>query len=203
MLKELVPIEWSDERVLTTKQLAEAYGVTVEHIKQNFRYNKEQFVEGRDFVKITGQALRGLKQRVGETERIAPAQPSLINKLANCVYLWKQQGAARHAKMLRTPNVLEIFEQLRRDYFGEEKPKPVITPPKSDFPYFQPSQESKAAFVDDNNVAQFNAEWVARQLGWTQTQLKNGREYTSIRWERMNQYLAEFGFPQIVGADNR
>lgn len=54
-------------------------------------------------------------------------------------------------------------------------------------------------YLSADGTAMLNAADVARGLGWTQTQNKNGVEYTSIRWERMNQYLAEFGFPQIVG----
>lgn len=54
-------------------------------------------------------------------------------------------------------------------------------------------------YVDDRNVAWLNAEDVARGLGWTQTQNKGGKTYTAVRWERVNGYLAEFGFPQKVG----
>ena len=39
-------------------------------------------------------------------------------------------------------------------------------------------------------------------LGFTQTQIKNGVEYTSIRWGRVEQYLAEFGFPHKWGKDD-
>lgn len=39
-------------------------------------------------------------------------------------------------------------------------------------------------------------------MGFTQTQNKNGTEYTSIRWERVEQYLAEFGFPHKWGKDS-
>ena len=46
-------------------------------------------------------------------------------------------------------------------------------------------------YLDENGVAWLNAEDVARGLGFTQ--MKNGVEY--VRWERVNQYLLEFGFP--------
>ena len=54
-------------------------------------------------------------------------------------------------------------------------------------------------YIDENGTAWLNAEDVARGLGFVQTQNKNGKEYTSIRWERINSYLTEFGFPQLVG----
>lgn len=54
-------------------------------------------------------------------------------------------------------------------------------------------------YLDEKGTAWLNAEDCARGLGWVQTQIKNGKEYTSIRWETINRYLAEFGFPKKVG----
>lgn len=54
-------------------------------------------------------------------------------------------------------------------------------------------------YVDENNVAWINAADIARGLGFTQTQNKDGKIYTSIRWATINAYLKEFGFPQQVG----
>lgn len=45
-------------------------------------------------------------------------------------------------------------------------------------------------------------EAVARGLGFTQTQNKNGTEYTSIRWETVNRYLEDIGFPNKLGKDD-
>ena len=47
-----------------------------------------------------------------------------------------------------------------------------------------------------------NAEDTAIGYGWTQTQIKNGREYTSVRWERMNGFSADCGFPHEWGKDD-
>lgn len=55
---------------------------------------------------------------------------------------------------------------------------------------------------EKDGVAYLNLEAVARGLGFTQTQQKGGVEYTSIRWERVEQYLAELGFPQKWGKDD-
>lgn len=44
-----------------------------------------------------------------------------------------------------------------------------------------------------------NAEDAAIGFGWTQTQNKNGRHYTSIRWETLNGYCKELGFPNKLG----
>lgn len=52
-------------------------------------------------------------------------------------------------------------------------------------------------FVDENDVAQLNLEDVSRGLGFTQT--KNGVEY--VRWERVNGYLENMGFPHLAGKE--
>jgi len=57
-------------------------------------------------------------------------------------------------------------------------------------------------FIDENGVAQLNAEDIARGWGFTQRQVKNGKTYESVRWERVNGYLAEFGFPPQVGEND-
>ena len=54
---------------------------------------------------------------------------------------------------------------------------------------------------EKDGVAYLRLETVARGLGFTQTQTKGGREYTSIRWERVDQYLAELGFPHKWGKE--
>ena len=47
-----------------------------------------------------------------------------------------------------------------------------------------------------------NAEDTAIGFGWTQTQNKNGKQYTTIRWERINGFIKELGFPPQVGEDD-
>ncbi|MCC0684088.1 hypothetical protein [Clostridioides sp. ZZV14-6345] len=47
-----------------------------------------------------------------------------------------------------------------------------------------------------------NAEDTAIGFGWYQTQNKNGKQYVSIRWERINEFCSEFGFPHLWGKDD-
>lgn len=47
-----------------------------------------------------------------------------------------------------------------------------------------------------------SAEDTAIGFGWTQTQTKNGKQYTSIRWETLNGYCKEFGFPNLLGKED-
>lgn len=55
---------------------------------------------------------------------------------------------------------------------------------------------------EKDGVAYLKLEAVAKGLGFVQTQVKNGKKYESIRWERIEQYLAEFGFPQKWGKED-
>lgn len=55
---------------------------------------------------------------------------------------------------------------------------------------------------EKDGVVYLRLETVARGLGFTQTQIKNGVEYVSVRWERVEQYLAELGFPHKWGKDD-
>lgn len=55
---------------------------------------------------------------------------------------------------------------------------------------------------EKDGTAYLKLETVARGLGFTQTQNKNGTEYTSIRWETVFRYLAEIGFPNKLGKDD-
>lgn len=54
---------------------------------------------------------------------------------------------------------------------------------------------------EENGTAYLKLEAVARGLGFTQTQKKNGVDYTSVRWERVDGYLQEIGFPHKWGKD--
>lgn len=47
-----------------------------------------------------------------------------------------------------------------------------------------------------------NAEDAAIGYGWTQTQIKNGKQYTSIRWETLNGYCKDLGFPNKLGKND-
>ena len=83
----------------------------------------------------------------------------------------------------------------------------------------KPALFDKVGYIDDKGSAWFNAEFVARGLGFVQ--VKNDRvpnygdklnlfgndnyindNYTVVRWERVNSYLREFGFDKEVAKDD-
>lgn len=52
-------------------------------------------------------------------------------------------------------------------------------------------------YIDENGTAQLNLEDISRGLGFIQN--KNGVPY--VRWDRVNGYLTDMGFPQLAGKD--
>lgn len=114
-MNDLTPIENQGQRVLTTEQLAELYGVKPQVIKQNFANNRDKFIEGIHYIKLEGLALKEFKNRVENFD--------LVGKNANTLYLWTKRGAARHSKMIGTDTAWDVFDSLEENYFN---PKPQI-----------------------------------------------------------------------------
>ncbi|MCI6176639.1 ORF6C domain-containing protein [bacterium] len=69
-------------------------------------------------------------------------------------------------------------------------------------PNLTPVLISGVSCYEQDGTAYLKLEDVARGLGFTQTQNKNGTEYISIRWETINRYLEEIGFPNKLGKDS-
>ena len=60
-IQNLIKIEYHGERVLTTKQIADAYGCDISNIRHNFNQNKEQFIEGVHYFFLQGAELKEFK----------------------------------------------------------------------------------------------------------------------------------------------
>ena len=98
-IKNLVPVDYSNQRVLLTAQVAEVFNTTTNVIKENFRYAKEQFEEGVHFFKVSGIELRALKKKY----------PLWIDKFSNSIMLWTAAGIFLHCKMLNTKPAWDLF----------------------------------------------------------------------------------------------
>lgn len=99
--------EYRDIRVLTTQQIAEAYGTEPQFITNNFNRNKERYVEGKHFVCLTGEELKEFKTK---------NQNDLSSRI-NQLYLWTEKGAFLHAKSLNTDTAWEVYDRLVDSYF--------------------------------------------------------------------------------------
>lgn len=116
-MNDLIPVDYSGQRVLTTEQLAQAYECGTDNIKRNFSNNKEHFEEGKHFFKLEGDELKDLR---GKNIHLQ------ISPKTRCLYLWTRRGASRHSKMLGTDRAWEMFDALEENYFNP-RPK-ALTP---------------------------------------------------------------------------
>ncbi|WP_263708024.1 ORF6N domain-containing protein [Shouchella tritolerans] len=102
-------VEYKDQRVLTTTQLADAYGATRQQISRNFTRNVDRYKEGKHFYQLSGEAKRDFLNRV-----------QIDDGLKNSVvmYLWTEKGAWLHAKSLNTDQAWDAYETLVDDYYA-------------------------------------------------------------------------------------
>lgn len=117
-MKQLTPVKFNEEVVITTKTLAQVYECDTHNIKKNFNSNKDKFVEGKHYYKVEGEELKKFK----EYDKVTNS--NLVEKQAKSLYLWTKRGASRHCKMLGTDKAWEMFDILEENYFN---PKSQIT----------------------------------------------------------------------------
>ena len=112
-MNELQITEFKDIRVLTTQQIAEAYGTNADIISKNFANNKSRYKEGKHFICLKGKELKEAK---------ANGKIYGLPQNANKFYLWTEKGAFLHAKSLGTDEAWEVYENLVDFYFNKKKP---------------------------------------------------------------------------------
>ncbi|MFS0822136.1 ORF6N domain-containing protein [Bacillus sp. 1P02SD] len=102
-------IEQNGMRVLTTAQLAEAYGSHTKVVNRNFQRNSERYIQGKHFFALTGEELKEFK---------GSRQFDDTLKFASVLYLWTEKGAWLHAKSLNTDQAWNAYELLVDDYYS-------------------------------------------------------------------------------------
>ena len=100
-------VEYNNIRVLTTQQLAEAYGASTDTITKNFNRNKDRYAEGKHYICLKGEDLREFK---------ANGQIDLLPNI-HTLYLWTEKGTFLHAKSLNTDKAWEVYDRLVDNYF--------------------------------------------------------------------------------------
>lgn len=111
-MKQLKAIEKNDQRVLTSAQLADAYGTDARTISKNFTRNKIRYTEGKHYFVLAGEELKTFKTNHQIDDQLKHS-PSL--------YLWTAKGALFHAKSLGTDEAWTAYETLVDDYFNKVK----------------------------------------------------------------------------------
>jgi len=95
-VNSLIPIEFKNQRIMTTKVLAEQYGTEENNIKNNFNNNKDRFVEEKHYYKLQGEELKKFKMIVNDID------DQIISNKTTVLTLWTEKRVARHAKILET-----------------------------------------------------------------------------------------------------
>lgn len=115
----MTPIEYNNQRVITTELLALIYGTDVNNIHMNYANHSDRFKEGVHYFFIEGETLKEFKgslpNDIGEPLKYAP-------KLT----LWTERGANRHCKILDTDKAWEQFENLEEVYFRVKKQPKLV-----------------------------------------------------------------------------
>ena len=108
-MNKLTVLEYNNKRILTTKQLAEVYETTEDNIRINFNNNKDRFIEGKHYYRLTGEELKQFKNHVKSIY--------MVDKRTSSLTLWTDRGASRHCKILDTDKAWEQFDNLEETYF--------------------------------------------------------------------------------------
>ena len=110
--QEVPVIEWNNERVITTAQLADVYGADIKVVSNNFNRNKRRFEEGKHYYLLQGKELSKFKTSHQNDEWL---------KHLSHLYLWTKRGASRHCKILGTDKAWEQFDFLEEAYFNPQR----------------------------------------------------------------------------------
>ena len=87
-MNELQILEHNEVRVMTTEQLADAYGCDSRNISDNFKNNEGRFLEGKHYFRLEGKELKTFKRY---SENIGLP----VNKFSPVIYLWTKCKAAK------------------------------------------------------------------------------------------------------------
>lgn len=107
-------MEWNGQVVITTSQLADAYGTTTKNVSNNFTRNKDRFEKGKHYFSLQGTELK-------EFMRVSSERGQALSPATSIVYLWTRRGASRHCKILGTDKAWEQFDYLEENYFDRKQ----------------------------------------------------------------------------------
>lgn len=118
----MLPVVYSNQRILTTHQIAEKYGTDTQTIHRNFSRNKDHYIEGKHFFCLEGEILKQFKaDYLSNWEVVDGTNPQIEDKFVDLrspkLYLWTKKGAFLHAKSVNTDEAWDAYDQLVDSYF--------------------------------------------------------------------------------------
>lgn len=167
-MNKLIPIEFKNQRIMTTKVLADEFGTDEGNIQKNFSRNEKRFVEGKHYYKLDGQALKDFKSSL-PTECLQPI------KFAPILYLWTDRGAARHAKILDTDEAWEVYEQLEETYFRVKQNKAI------DSTQLSPELQMFKSIFDTVAAQQLENKQIKQDLNQTKQEVQAMKDVITIK----------------------
>ena len=182
-MNKLIPIEFKDQRVMTTKIIAECYECEERAIKQNYNNHKERFIEGKHFYKLQGKELKEFKREADNID---------LAKNINTLYLWTDKGLLRHAKILNNDKAWEVYEELEDTYFKVKE---------SQNNYPQLSKELQAIFVLDERTQKIEKD--IKGLEQNIEEIKNDVPLFNIECEQLQNAVRRKGTKLLGGKNSR
>lgn len=158
-MNQLQIINHSNQRVLTTAQLAEAYGTETKLISKNFERNESRYKEGKHYYALAGEELKQFK---------ASRQIDGNLKFAPVMYLWTEKGAWLHAKSLNTDEAWNAYEMLVDDYYEVKTEQKKLSPElQAIFVLDQRSQEfdTRITKIENNTTIDYGQQRTLSKLG--------------------------------------
>ena len=93
-MNNLTTLEFNNQRIMTTKVLAEQFGTEEVNISKNFKRNETRFIEGKHFFKLQGEVLKEFKTTYLKDDS------SLLRII--CLYLWTKKRACYSDSLLNS-----------------------------------------------------------------------------------------------------
>ncbi|KIL46981.1 hypothetical protein KP77_25500 [Jeotgalibacillus alimentarius] len=116
-MNSIQPITFNDQRLLTTQQMAEAYGTDTDRVTKNYNRNIERYLQNKHYILLHGEELKAFR---------AKGQIALSPNI-NRLYLWTEKGAWLHAKSLNTDQAWEAYEMLVDEYYRVQETVKVLS----------------------------------------------------------------------------
>jgi hypothetical protein len=107
-MNQIQPIVRNGQRVLTTIQLANAFGTDSKVVNRNYQRNSDRYIQGKHFFALSGEELRDFK---------GSRQIDDSLKFTSILYLWTEKGCWLQAKSLNTDQAWDAYEKLVDEYY--------------------------------------------------------------------------------------
>lgn len=137
-MRELTPIKFNEEVVITTKTLAEVYECEENNIIRNFNDSKEKFEEKKHYYKLQGESLKEFKGVLVKNED--PLYQEI--KFNSVMYIWTKLGSLQHFNILTNKKGLSKI----KDYFHIDEKNILILSSRKEIEFIDQLEQSLQPF---------------------------------------------------------